>query len=840
MAGTGSPHRTDVAIIGMACRFPAADDVEGFARIAFADEIATSTLDAAGQAERGVADSLRSQPEYVPTAGLLDGIDRFDAAYFGIAPADAASMDPQHRVFLQEAVRALDDAGWCGAVTRSVGVFAGAGENRYAARRPADAGEPRLPWDVPAALPLLVSYHLDLHGPSVYVSSMCSTSLAAVHVARRALAAGDCELALAGAVSIALPDSHGYLRRDGGVMSSSGRCRPFDAAADGTVPGSGAGVVVLKRLADARRDGDRVHAVIRGSALNNDGADRLSFAAPSVRGQREVIVAALAEAAVDAGSISYVEAHGTGTPLGDPVEMAALVEARARLGATGPCAVAGVKSAIGHLDEAAGAAGLIRAVLAVRDGVIPPTPGHRTLNPAIRLDDTGLYVSDSARPWPAVPGPRRAAVTSLGVGGTNAHVVIEQAPEAGDRAPVDEDAAWVLPVSAHTQAAFTALRTAVAASDSAPAALAATLARRKAFRQFRQAAVVATNGEVAAAFGPARPVPTPPKSIVLALPDTLDPADAVLGRLGAAPSAAPAPLRLIETLARLGVRADSLTGAGVGAFLALAAAGSVSPSVAAECARLHVEGMRLVADGGDLTRCDDIAESVAAALTVADPAPLSCDVVLRHSGIVLMAGAPPSPDDLAEESRCGFMGLLERPDDPAALPLADALADWGSLLRLLASCWEAGADVDWAALRPLPDGPRARLPIAFEPHRHWLLDAGAPAAEPTAARIDAARAEPADVDVAAEMAEIWCELLGVDEVSPDDRFFDLGGHSILAARMLARILDRLRVRCTLTDLLESETLAEMTERVAAQVRLSALYSRMRSDRAQDDAETVEL
>ncbi|RLK09780.1 ketoacyl-synthetase-like protein [Micromonospora sp. M71_S20] len=840
MAGTESPHRTDVAIIGMACRFPGAADIEEFARLAFAGEIATTTLDTAGQAERGVAESLRRHPEYVPTAGLLDGIDQFDAAYFGIAPADAASMDPQHRVFLQEAVRALDDAGWSGADTRSVGVFAGAGENRYAARRPVGAAEPRLPWDLPAALPLLVSYHLDLHGPSVYVSSMCSTSLAAVHVARRALQAGDCDLAVAGAVSITLPDSHGYLRRNGGVMSPSGRCRPFDAAADGTVPGSGAGVVVLKRLADARRDGDRVYAVIRGSALNNDGGDRLSFAAPSVRGQRDVILAALADAAVDAASVSYVEAHGTGTPLGDPVEMAALAEARASLGATGPCAVGGVKSAIGHLDEAAGAAGLIRAVLAVRDGIVPPTPGHRDLNPAIRLEDTGLYVTGSAHPWPAVPGPRRAAVTSLGVGGTNAHVVIEEAPEFGEQTRVDEDGVWVLPVSAHTEAAFTALRTAVATSDATPAALAVTLARRRTFPQFRQAAVLATRDEVAAAFGAAQPAP-PAKGIVFALPDTLDPADTVLERLGAAPSAAPAALRLIEALARLGVRADTLTGAGAGAFHALAAAGSVSPAVAAECTRLHVDGMRVVAEGGDLTRCDDIAEAIAAALAAAAPGPLRCDVVLRHSGIVLHAGSTPSPDDLAEEARCGFMGLLDEPDGPAALPLADALASWECLLRMLASCWEAGADVDWAALRPRPEGPRAHLPVAFDPRRHWLLDRSAPApAEPVPGTTDAAQVDLAGVDVAAELAEIWCEVLGVDRVSPDDRFFELGGHSILAARMLARILDRLHVRCTLVDLLEPETLAEMTERVAARVRLSSLYSQMRSDHAQDDAETVEL
>lgn len=822
------PHPSDVAIIGMACRFPGAPDVPAYARLVFGGELATHAADAEELAARSVPRGLREHPDFVPTAGTLTDVDQFDAAYFGIAPADAEAMDPQQRLLLQEAVHALDDAGWPVGVDRRVGVFCGAGENRYAARLGDDPVRPRPPWDLPAALPLLVSYHLDLRGPSVFVNTLCSTSITAVHLARRALQAGDCEVALAGAASVRLPDSHGYLARAGGIMSPAGRCRPFDHDADGTVPGSGVAVLVLKKLADASRDGDRVYAVIRGSAVNNDGSDRLSFAAPSVRGQRDVITAAFAEAGIDAGSVGYVEAHGTGTPLGDPVELASLAEARAALGATGPCAIGAVKSAIGHLDEAAGMAGLIKAVLAVGRGVVPPTPGHENLNPAVRLAGTGLYVSTEPHDWPVTDGPRRAAVTALGVGGTNGHVIVEQ-PVANPLEHNEPALPELLPISAHSPAAFAELRAELASSDAPPASLAATLSRRRQFGAYRQAVIAATTAELTAAL--AEPATEQPSGITLELATANETGRAELETLGVAPDGDPA-LALVAALGEIGVRPDSLGGAGAGAYLALAAASSVPPDVAVRCAELHAEGER-VADSEDLTRCDELVDEIVALLTETGVKPQACAIVLRASGIELPAGAPVSLDDVAEESRSAFMGLLELPAPPEAHDVAAAVGGRRELLNLVGACWERGADVRWAALRPVPEAPRAPLRFPFDTRRFW---AAAELADPAPEPVEPARPD----DVPTEVANIWREVLGVTQVSPQDSFFALGGHSILAARMLARLLDRLDVRVSLGDLLEAETMAGMTDVVADHVRLAQLYAQVQQCGEDEGSETVDL
>ncbi|AOS63785.1 beta-ketoacyl [acyl carrier protein] synthase domain-containing protein [Actinoalloteichus hymeniacidonis] len=830
-------HTAEIAIVGMSCRFPGAPDVEHFARLVLDGVVATSTPTPQALAEQGVPAGLRDHPAYVPTAGALTGIDRFDAAYFGIAPADAESMDPQHRLLLQEAVHALDDAGWPLDADRSVGVFCGAGENHYAARRRRGPTGQRMPWDRPAALPLLVSYHLDLRGPSVYVASMCSTSLSAVHLARRSLQTDDCSVALAGAVAVQLPDTHGYLAHPGGVMSPSGRCRPFDAAADGTVPGSGVAVLVLKRLADAVRDGDRVHAVLRGSALNNDGADRLSFAAPSVRGQREVIAAALADAAVDPSSVGYIEAHGTGTPLGDPVELAALSRIRAESGATGPCAVGAVKSSIGHLDEAAGMAGLVKAILAVRDGVVPPTAGHTEPNPAIPFGDSGLYVSTTAHPWPVTDGPRRAAVTSLGVGGTNGHVVVEQAPPAAAE-PEPDGEVRLLPISAHTESAFDALCRALADSAHRPAHLAAALACRRALRPYRRAVIAADHAELVAELS-APPTTEPDGPLVFDLDIAAD-TTGLLAQLGADDDGE-STLALAEALIRFGARPDACSGAGAGAYLALAAAGAVPAAIAVRCAALHAEGQQIVADGGDLSGCDKVVEEIELLLFENELAAPSCPVLLRASGVELPGSIPVAVDDVVEESRSAFMGLLESPREDGVLDLAGALASRVELLRLLGGCWERGVDVPWGAL--LPAGARrAPLRFPFDEQRHWAAEVALTEQVAVAREAAPIGAGEGTDDVAAEVAAIWREVLGVDRVAPTDSFFRLGGHSILATRILARLLDRLDVRCNLGALLEAETLAGMTEVVAEQVRLGSLYSRVHDTDApaDEDLETVDL
>ncbi|MFB6888769.1 beta-ketoacyl synthase N-terminal-like domain-containing protein [Kitasatospora sp. NPDC056327] len=444
-----SEELDQIAVVGMAGRFPGAPDVGTFWRNLEEGRESIAELPPEELLADGVDPEESGRDGYVRAKGVPPGADRFDAAFFGFSPREAEIMDPQHRVFLECAWEALEDAG---CVPESfegrIGVFAGAGMNTYllhnvtANRRVYDAAGPyqTLLASDKDFLATRVAYKLGLTGPALSVQTACSTSLTAVHLACQSLLDGECDLALAGGVSIGSPLAQGYRYEPGGILSPDGHCRPFDAAAAGTVPGNGAGVVVLRRLADARRDGDAVDAVVLGSAVNNDGSLKAGYTAPSVAGQAAVITEALAVAGVDAGSVGYVEAHGTGTALGDPIELAALTRAfRESTDATGYCAIGSVKSNIGHLDAAAGVAALIKTVLALRQEAIPASLHFTKPNPELDLDTSPFFVNDRLRPWPRGAAPRRAGVSSFGIGGTNVHLVLEEAPAPeGAPAPTPE------------------------------------------------------------------------------------------------------------------------------------------------------------------------------------------------------------------------------------------------------------------------------------------------------------------------------------------------------------------------------------------------------------------
>ncbi|MFF7457091.1 SDR family NAD(P)-dependent oxidoreductase [Kitasatospora sp. NPDC008115] len=447
-----------IAIVGMAGRFPGAPDVDTFWRNLEEGRESITVLSQEQLRASGVDPAVSGRDGYVRAKGVPAGADLFDAAFFGYNPREAGIMDPQHRVFLECAWEALESAGCVPEeFTGRIGVFAGAGLNTYllhnvtANRRVFDSAGPyqtMLASDKDF-LATRVAYKLGLTGPALSVQTACSTSLTAVHLACQSLLNGECDLALAGGVSIGSPLEQGYRYEPGGILSPDGHCRPFDAAAAGTVPGNGAGVVVLRRLADARRAGDTVDAVVLGSAVNNDGSLKAGYTAPSVEGQAAVIAEALAVAGVEAGSVGYVEAHGTGTALGDPIELAALTRAfRETTEATGYCAIGSVKANIGHLDAAAGVAALIKAVLALRQEAIPPTPHFTKPNPELDLESGPFFVNDRLRPWPRGGGPRRAGVSSFGIGGTNVHLVLEEspapAPAPAAAAAAEDDAAPVL------------------------------------------------------------------------------------------------------------------------------------------------------------------------------------------------------------------------------------------------------------------------------------------------------------------------------------------------------------------------------------------------------------
>ncbi|HEX6042688.1 non-ribosomal peptide synthase/polyketide synthase, partial [Longimicrobium sp.] len=456
---SGEAQGGPVAIVGMAGRFPGAENVEAFWRnlragtesIAF---LSDEELLAAGFDPSDIAD-----PGFVRASALLEGSDRFDAAFFGFNPREAEVMDPQHRVFLETVWEALEHAGYDPAgMTQAVGVYAGSSTSTYLHNVLTRA-------DVLAAvgsyqahlgnakdfLAMRAAHKLNLRGPALTVQTGCSTGLVSVHVACQALAAGECDVAVAGGVSVR--GGSGYRYTPGGIASPDGHTRAFDARAAGTVSGNGVGLVVLKRLDDALADGDTIHAVIRGTAINNDGAAKVGFTAPSIEGQAGVIADALAVADVDPHTIAYVEAHGSGTELGDPIEVAALTQAFGATERTQFCAIGSVKTNIGHLDTAAGTAGLIKTTLAVAHGEIPPSLNYSEPNPRIDFVSSPFYVNAQLRPWP-LDGPRRAGVSSFGIGGTNAHVIVEQAPAA---APSEPARPWqLLTLSARTPAALEA------------------------------------------------------------------------------------------------------------------------------------------------------------------------------------------------------------------------------------------------------------------------------------------------------------------------------------------------------------------------------------------------
>jgi len=440
----------DIAIIGMACRFPGAASPEQFWGNLRAGVESITRLTLTDMLAAGVDADAARDPARVAATAEPDGVTQFDAGFFGFSSRQAEVTDPQQRLFLECAWEALEDAGCDPARRPAAGVFAGSSMSTYLLFNLHPANPSANP---SSDLQLLIgndkdylatqaAYQLGTTGPALNVQTACSTSLVAVHLACQSLLDHECDLALAGGVTVRVPIRAGYRYEAGNIQSPDGHCRPFDAAAQGTVFASGAGVVVLKRLADALADGDVIDAVIKGSAVNNDGSLKAGFTAPSEDGQAQVVAEALAVAGVEPATIGYVEAHGTATSIGDPIEVAALARAfKSRAGraslAPATCALGSVKSNLGHLESAAGIAGLIKTVLALKHDQIPATLHFTKLNPAIDLAGTPFYVNSRLAPWPPGQTPRRAGVSSFGIGGTNAHVVVEEAParRAPDRSP---------------------------------------------------------------------------------------------------------------------------------------------------------------------------------------------------------------------------------------------------------------------------------------------------------------------------------------------------------------------------------------------------------------------
>jgi acyl transferase domain-containing protein len=506
----GARSSRRIAVIGMACRVPGAANVDQFwANLRDGVEsIADLSEEDLAAARRDPA--VEARDPYVARHSSIDGIEYFDADFFGISAAEARLIDPQHRVFLECAWHALEDAGYApGGADLCCGVFAGAAQNMYA-----DRVQGRRPHDVVDALQLQVAcekdhlatrvaYKLDLRGPAITIQTACSTGLVAVDLACLHLLTHRCDVAVAGAVAINVPPRAGYVYAEGGILSPDGHCRAFDAAAGGTVFGSGVGVVVLKRLSDAEASGDHIRAVILGSAVNNDGATKVGYTAPSVTGQAEVIALAQAVAGVSPDTIGYLEAHGTATALGDPIEVDALTQAfRVGTSRRGFCALGSVKSNVGHLEAAAGVTGLIKTVLSLEHEAMPATLHFTRVNPRIALAASPFYVAGTRQAWPRGTAVRRAGVSSFGIGGTNAHVVLEEAPAPAARR--EHSGPHLLVLSGRTPAARDALTAQLAAYlDAHPTLVLGDVAftlqvGRRAFRHRRIVVAETTAGAAAA------------------------------------------------------------------------------------------------------------------------------------------------------------------------------------------------------------------------------------------------------------------------------------------------------------------------------------------------------
>ncbi len=713
--------RTDVAIIGVACRCPSAPDARAFWRLLVEGR---DTLRPLAREELEASTFFPvdpGAPEFVGAAHVLDGVELFDAAFFGIPGAEAELMDPQHRCFLECAWEAVEDAGYDAArFPGSVSVYAGCGLNTYMLLVPPELRSPPRAYVGMLGtdkdyLATRVSYKLDLRGESLTVQTACSTGLVAVHLACQSLITGQSDMALAGASAILLPQRTGYLHHPEMVLSPDGHCRAFDRDGRGFADGRAVGAVLLKPLDDALRDRDHVYAVIKGSAINNDGAKKLAYTAPGVDGQAAVISMAQEFAGVSPDSITYVEAHATGTPLGDPIEVAALTQAFAT-DRRGYCALGSVKTNIGHCDVAAGIMGLIKTALALQHRQIPPTVHFQVPNPAIDFARTPFYVADRLLEWQAEP--RRAGVSAFGFGGTNAHVVLEEAPAPAVEPAATERPLHVLTLSARSESALRALarryEARLAEDDVRLADVCFTANTGRGLFKHRLAVVGASGSEVRAALGAYAVKSVAPGVVNGEVRGQKRPRVAFVfteegapeaGMAADLPQTQPTFRRALERCGALDL--DTAVGSRAGFAVGYALA-----------ALWRAWGVR-----PDAVLGRGVGEQVAACVAGALEVEEALGQLARPDG---QRGADGHAYDPAALAAGGFdvvieIGPPELPAPPPGAVLLRSPAEWRALLGALAAYHVGGGAVDWSAFDA--DYPRGRVSLPtypFERQPYWV------------------------------------------------------------------------------------------------------------------------
>lgn len=869
---------SDIAIIGMAGRFPQADDVAQFWANLVAGRDCVTEFSAEELRSAGVLPADLERPGYVRANQVLRGIEQFDADLFGIARAEAEILDPQHRLLLECAYVALEDAGY-DPLTHSelVGVYVGSGMNTYllhnlqARYREASSVEH---YQLMLAsdkdfLATRISYKLNLKGPSLSINTACSTSLVAVHIACLSLLNGECQMALAGSVSIRVPQIAGYQHQDGMIFSPDGHCHAFAADAGGTILGNGLGVIVLKRLADAVADGDCIRAVIKGSAINNDGSLKAGYTAPSIEGQAAVIVEAMAIAGVEPRSIGYIEAHGTGTSLGDPVEVAALTLAHSR-GGRGEerqyCALGSVKTNIGHLDTAAGMAGLIKTVLMLEHRTLVPSLHFSAPNPAIDFSNSPFFVQTRTMPWASTQGrPLRAGVSAFGIGGTNAHVILEEAAQRPRPAVATRQELVLLCAKSPDQLEETTQRLArhLRRQPELPLCdVAFTLAVGRQQHALRRMVVGASTHEVALSLALAdgekvlthetsvtgrRPVfllparldsPVEPSHVLCeSEPEFrrhfeicmagLDPA----ARDGNARSFA-AEYAYIQLFMSAGVQPRAVAGWGVGALVAACVTGVVALNDALTLVALSSKAGRL--DSGEVQRrlagvtlqpprmavlCASSGARVTEVMAQ-DPAFWVDQWVLQHdAAAVARAVKEQDPTVLLDSSLGG--GVWESPRSEATGAPGDSL---DRFLQALGRLWLAGVDVDWQ--RYFAARPVRRMPLptySFWRQRYWIesehADLRAPSDQRSAlARELAAAGVPVRARIlTAHLQRQIAQILGAPATELPDvsrSFMELKLESLMLIEIVTRLGGELALNIPASALVEFPTIASFSAHVS--------------------------
>ncbi|WP_225993413.1 type I polyketide synthase [Actinomadura rudentiformis] len=811
-----------VAVIGLSGRFPGARGIDEYWRNLCDGRDCLETLDEAVLRDEGVPESVLHNPAYVRRAGPLQGYDEFDADFFGFSDRVAELMDPQQRLFLQSCWHALEDAAYdpqrC---EGSIGVF---GTGSFGTYYPYNvlshhdlheligAGTSAelmqgLTFSDPNFFTTRVAHALDLHGPAITVQTACSSGLVAVHLACQSLLCGEADMALAGAMTVRIPARAGYMADADTTISPDGYCRPFDVQGNGTVFTSGGGVVVLKRLADAIADRDHIRAVIRGSAVNNDGSLKMGYAAPSVEMQAAVIAEALAVADVDPATVGYVEAHGTGTALGDPVEVAALNSGFGERAAAARCAIGSVKGNIGHCEVAAGIAGLVKAVLSLEHRTLVPTVHFTEPNPELHLADTPFHVQDRLASWES-EAPRRAGLSSLGVGGTNVHVVLEEAePKRGGSAPSRDK---VLLVSGRTPAELSEVCEDLAGHlrgrpDTDLENVAFTLAEGRRHFSTRTAVVASTAEGAAEALVDHEPFEASMK-IVLLFPGTAGSRMQAAADLYRAEPAFAEPFDRCAEAVREHLAVD---------LRSMPAGGNETEDDFADAASFAIEyamGRALESYGMQASVVAGTGAGLLAAACFAEAIDLA--------GAVRMIDAGLETADM--EAVSGRVPLLPakdiKPDgaegERLVVAAAPGTAEPSGFLSTLGRLWSAGASIQWGFTDEETTARRTPLPgYPFRRNRHWV-DSAYATNTPTPGPGEATPSAESTEDL---LIALLSRALRVERIGVDDNFFELGGDSVMAAQIVARARSQ-GIHLAPKDLQRNPTvakLARVVERTSA-------------------------